>query len=1287
MKTNHMLTRLTFLLNVLAMMSPGWAQESGSQYTRYAIMNGNQVRTVFGNWGIIGQPGTAGSRGAWRYDNDGYLGDVSPLVGAEVNLNGIVFHSVETCPFYPTQRPAAVQDVDPQTGEFWTFQPVGGYLNANQDRVAQSTNRNSWPPVWPDKLNDPSDPGWPGSWNGYFGKKINADQEAYFVMDDNNDLRFNFTQNNRVGGVGVAFKPDSTNTARNGLGLEVRVRAMQWAQFLAKDNIFWLYEITNTGTTDYNKVVFGMLVGTYVGVTSTEDYREYSDDWSFYDVNNNITFTGDFKAINGRAMSNPLWVDGTGLVGYAFLESPGNPFDGVDNDGDADSSAIGMTAPQFTAADFNPVLLTAGKTIVLINNDFSRHTFTIPNVDSVKVWTRGLADSVWIYPGRTSVVEGNVVVIRVGADSVDVVNPNALDGIDNNYNGLIDENYYIHYRQLKRTRTVPPKILIDLFRPVRYENYTTGAGTNPNSMVDERRDDLIDNNLDWDVNFDDVGRDGVPNTHDYGEGDGLPTSGYDALYRDTGLPGEPHIDKTDVRESDQIGLTSFFYFVPAGAVRLGDKEWLWSNLAPGYFDVPASIINNRPINGEDGDFFYGSGYFPLLAKKTERFSLALVYGGGRGGGLDADLADLLKNKKTVQKIYDANYQFPQPPESPTLTAVPGDRKVTLYWDRKSELWVDPVLRVKTFEGYKIYKSTDPNFSDIFTITDGSGAVQGYRPLAQFDLENGINGYFQPPADLYQGSAGYAFYLGSDNGIQHTYVDNQVDNGRRYYYAVVSYSRGDPSIGIFPAENTKFVSILPSGEIIRDINVAVVVPNAETAGYVAPPTGVPLTRVVRYGTGQAYYEVVDPRALTGHTYQVEFLDTQIDSMDLFGNVVQVTPDSTKWDRVTTAYSVRDMSPRSETFTSLDTTLVPLSNKNLVPSTIAVLTEQGATVSSSNYRIDYELGNIRGVAPGSLPPGTYRITYQYYPVFRSPNLQGSPFITDSKDADNFDGLQLVFQNQWGVAMNDTASRWVGKNAYVFSFSPLETQDPGPPVRTFIGYRNPADYRIEFASTVVDTSYADPVLYPFATPVNFRVYNETDSLYIKFIFADNDNNGRLSPQDVLVLVEENPLGGLSWTWDVEFNAKVGEPPDTVYQLTTGDQLLLRTTKSFRSGDIMQFTPVLPKVDEQLARNDLSRVKVVPNPYVTAAEFELPLNPGVTSGRGTRKIDFIHLPGNSVIRIFTSRGDHVITLYHDSGIDDGTVSWNLKTKENLDIAYGVYFYVVESSVGNKTGKIAIIK
>jgi hypothetical protein len=114
---------------------------------------------------------------------------------------------------------------------------------------------------------------------------------------------------------------------------------------------------------------------------------------------------------------------------------------------------------------------------------------------------------------------------------------------------------------------------------------------------------------------------------------------------------------------------------------------------------------------------------------------------------------------------------------------------------------------------------------------------------------------------------------------------------------------------------------------------------------------------------------------------------------------------------------------------------------------------------------------------------------------------------------------------------------------------------------------------------------------------------------------------------------------------------------------------------------------VDDGMAHDQLSRVRVVPNPYISATTHESPLPPGITTGRGDRKIDFIHVPAQSKINIFTARGEHMITLRHESSIDDGTVTWNLKSKENLDIAYGVYFYVLESPVGEKSGKIAIIK
>ena len=140
-------------------------QESGQEYRRTAIHNGNLVKTVFGNWGVVGQPAYAGPRGAWINDNNGYIGDVSLLVGAEVtssNQDGdpVTFHSVVVS---PVSRPILGSMEQSSSGTPWGFEPVAGYMNESQEFIAMSTNPSSWPPSWPDKSSD-----WNGEWNGFF---------------------------------------------------------------------------------------------------------------------------------------------------------------------------------------------------------------------------------------------------------------------------------------------------------------------------------------------------------------------------------------------------------------------------------------------------------------------------------------------------------------------------------------------------------------------------------------------------------------------------------------------------------------------------------------------------------------------------------------------------------------------------------------------------------------------------------------------------------------------------------------------------------------------------------------------------------------------------------------------------------------------------------------------------------------------------------------------------------------------------------------------------------------
>ena len=146
---------------------------------------------------------------------------------------------------------------------------------------------------------------------------------------------------------------------------------MQWGNFLAQDVVFWLYEISNIGTEIYDQTVFGTLVGTYVGA----DGDEWNDDVSFFDVREAITYTWDFDN-NIRPSANPAWLpnpDEVGYIAYAFLESPGNSFDGIDNDGDNKSFC---NAKYFEETDFEPRTINAGSKVILIDPiTFERSNF------------------------------------------------------------------------------------------------------------------------------------------------------------------------------------------------------------------------------------------------------------------------------------------------------------------------------------------------------------------------------------------------------------------------------------------------------------------------------------------------------------------------------------------------------------------------------------------------------------------------------------------------------------------------------------------------------------------------------------------------------------------------------------------------------------------------------------------------------------------------------------------------------------------------------------------------
>ncbi|MHB9012169.1 MAG: hypothetical protein ACYC49_08080 [Ignavibacteriaceae bacterium] len=715
------------------------------QNTKMGLMDGNLVQTVFYNFGEIAdwqnQPTLSG---VWpKGTNHTYVDGVAIIVSAEAtDKQGNVFHPLETN-YYEYTR------YNPQTFVTYGWWPLPGYANPYQTSVARSDDPKTWPSSWPDR---PAD--WAGYWDGFFGKGVmNADLETYFVFDDNEDRYYINTHH---------FYPDADDTTRGGLGMQVKGRGFQWSQVLAEDVIFWYYEITNMGTTDYPKTLFAQYVDWGIG-----GHDNSSNNAGDYDQLLNISYAYSTVSFGSPGHWSPV-----GLAGYAFLESPGIDYDNIDNDHD------GLTDER--------------------RDNNAKVFITNPNQDP---YLRDVAQDT------------------------------------------------VRFRQFYGYSWQP--------------HWDADENANWKSYTD------LNHNGKWDPGEplnDDVGTDGIgpldpgytgPDA-DGSQGDGKPEQ------------GEPDFGNLDKDESDQLGLTGFSIFA-VHTYDLNNDERNWNALSQLPTPHGQSLVGVNLANFFSSYLFHMEGRNTYSAEtgqleqtgSTQRFSMALLFG--------INTNDLFRRKNTVQAIYNASYQFAKPPAKPLVKVVAGDHKVTLYWDDGAEKSFDRFYQRVNFEGYRIYRATDPNFLEDQIITDAYGKATFRQPIAQYDLIDGITGLFPISVN------GAMFYLGDDSGLKHSFIDTTVQNGQTYYYAVVSYDQGFITTningvqqGIPPAECTSIIKTDVNGNVKTDVNTAVVTPRAPSAGYVGPM----LQNIVDSGpgTGTIVPNVLVPDSIKNYnTYRLEFID--------------------------------------------------------------------------------------------------------------------------------------------------------------------------------------------------------------------------------------------------------------------------------------------------------------------------------------------------------------------------------------------------------------------------------
>lgn len=1070
------------------------------KYRKQGLHNGNLVETLFWNFGEVAWWGKQPS-GVWPKGTDhSYMDGIYPLVAAEVELiNGDTIHVVEGG--YREHYESG------PTGVEYGWQPLPGFTNPDQDYIAMSDDPTTWPEFWPDKSAS-----WGGKWNGYFGQRTNADQESYFVMDDYQDKGRDFRN---------LFYSDSTDSTRGGLGMRVGVRGFQWSNVLAEDIIIWQYDITNISDHHYDKAVFGMYADAGVG-----GQNDSNDDNALYDLDLDLAYTWD---------SNELGQGGweTGYCGYVFLESPGNQFDGIDNDGDA----AGGPGPTLGGVDFQNRILP--DEVVVINyqvlspdNNWGREVIS---------YSQGGSDSYWEIRGDSLFlrVSGAVKVFVKG----ETVSEKPFNGIDDDLDGIIDENQNVH-------------------TGLKYRNWIEDTGFD-NALIDESRDDGIDNDGDWDPDLDDTGADGVAGTGDRGEGDGLPTG------------GEANFDETDKDESDQIGLTAFDSFFIGSGVEFRYDEVIWERVANYHFDTGSQ-------NGNIA-FLFGSGPFILPPNHTERFSLGLVFG--------ENLDDLRRNSNIVQDIYNANYNFARPPQKPEVTVVPSDEKVTLYWDDAAEESFDGFMADQSyppekpgydFEGYRIYKATDAAFNDTHIITNGYGEATFFDPVAQYDRKNGIKGFFDVDVN------GVEYFLGDDTGLKHSWTDTDVQNGKTYYYTVVAYDRGWEEKNILPSECSKVIVRDISGDITLDKNTVKAVPNAPVAGYIPPEVSNGIQRLSGFGTGEINVDIIDPRETTDSEYILTF-------------------DDTTYADSTTVYSLFELNTSGDTL----------------------------------------------------------------PIF-----EHSSALKNEDTNPLFSGMRLSVKDD-SVAYNNSTSGWISGETNLDFFATLDSYWDDKKESRRPGF--PTQYEIRIG--VQDTSF---LFGNMRHETNFQVWDLVQDEKVRFYLREPQgqvDSVLTGGDDVWLWLRDG--GAWRKTWTISF---VGPEDANVIQPSAGDTAFIGIDLPFRIGDTFYFKTFAAKEDKQVAKKTLDEVAVVPNPYVAAASWEPPRL--TSSGRGERRISFIHLPRQATVRIYSMSGSHVKTLHHNSTIDDGALTWDLRTKDGLDLAPGVYlFHVDAGGVGETTGKFAVIK
>nr|MBN2277990.1 hypothetical protein [candidate division Zixibacteria bacterium] len=677
-------------------------------------------------------------------------------------------------------------------------------------------------------------------------------------------------------------------------------------------------------------------------------------------------------------------------------------------------------------------------------------------------------------------------------------------------------------------------------------------------------------------------------------------------------------------------------------------------------------------NPADRRFMLSTGPFTFNPGDTQVVVAAILV--GQGKDRISSVAALKFYDILAQYAYDVNFNIPQPPSRPIVTAQAYNREVTLTWTNRSEVEYDEPTH--EFEGYVVYQgetSVGP-----WTVIKTFDIKNGYGMLKDFVLNADLGDViYQPVVYGLDEGKGYGLEITEDfiNG-------GRLHNGKTYYYAVTAYSYDYTDWQDYESDPAKPDDefIIPKGLWFLENRIQAIEitpqddnPGSDWGSALAPVVQERYDSLLSPSSDVIQPIIIDPNKVNGHTYQVRFRplydDTLVDTTMIPWDTTIVPYDTLgyqdgEWVRIYQFWELWDLTTDNR-----------------------LLKRQFNKSGDENYEI---FDGIQFKVIGAHEPGFQGVYYDNDNTAHSKALSGvnwggaffdggcdfgyyfwGGYLDPETMIDSFTTVEVRFTDDIPITRDPS-----GQRAYNY----CRGCDPNYGYQgyfqvPFIAWDVINDYQVNAAfvemagSSVYDSTW-DP---------SFEDNGSREYLFPLKSAYDGDNESDAGTGDIDYTTEDFYDGS---NFDFLYGAWI-QLSAASSVIDSGDVLRFQWANPADANDIYTIsTTEAVTGNVALGKSAMDNVRVVPNPYYAYSAYE--------RDQFDRQVRFLGVPEDFTIRIFNLAGDKVRTMESDDlqikQPGQSWAIWDLATDQGLPVAAGIYIWYLEApGIGSTYGKMAV--